>query len=102
MDWNDAIDWTYIVGAFCVGAIVGSFLNVVRHRVPQRMSVIYPDSHCPACQRLIRATDNIPLVGWFLLGGKCRECGARISIIYPTIELLTGLAFGVIAWWWLR
>lgn len=82
----DILLWVY---AAIVGACVGSFLNVCIYRWPEGLSVIRPRSRCPACETPIRWHDNVPILGWLLLRGKCRECGARISIQYPLIELTT-------------
>ncbi|HEU4559726.1 MAG TPA: prepilin peptidase [Longimicrobium sp.] len=82
----DILLWVY---AAVVGACVGSFLNVCIYRWPEGLSVIRPRSRCPVCETPIRARDNIPILGWLLLRGKCRECGARISVQYPLIELTT-------------
>ncbi len=80
-----------------VGLLIGSFLNVVVWRLPRGESLSHPGSHCPACGRPIRHYDNIPVVSWLVLRGKCRDCGARISIRYPLVELGTGLAFAATA-----
>jgi len=77
--------------------MVGSFLNVVLYRVPRRESVVKPRSRCPGCGTPIEPRDNIPVVSWFLLRGKCRHCGAAISARYPLIEAATGLVFGATA-----
>ena len=79
--------------AMVVGSCVGSFLNVLVYRAPRGRSVLNPPSSCPACGSWIRARDNVPVLGWILLGGACRDCGGRISIRYPLIELATGLLF---------
>jgi leader peptidase (prepilin peptidase)/N-methyltransferase len=77
--------------AFILGAVVGSFLNVCICRLPVDESVVSPPSHCPHCQYQIRWFDNIPLVSYVLLGGKCRGCQAKISLQYPLVELLNAL-----------
>lgn len=86
-------DWIFLAFSFAVGACVGSFLNVVICRVPRDKSLVSPPSSCPACGKHIRFYDNIPLVSWLLLAGKCRYCKARISPRYFVIELLTALTF---------
>jgi leader peptidase (prepilin peptidase) / N-methyltransferase len=84
--------------AAVIGAIVGSFLNVVVWRLPRGESLVKPSSRCPACAKPIAPYDNIPVVSWVLLQGRCRHCGARISPRYPLIELITAAAFaGVVA-----
>jgi leader peptidase (prepilin peptidase)/N-methyltransferase len=77
--------------AFAFGMIVGSFLNVCICRMPKNESIVTPPSHCPLCSYQIRWYDNIPLVSYMLLRGKCRGCGARISLLYPFVELLNGI-----------
>jgi leader peptidase (prepilin peptidase)/N-methyltransferase len=76
-----------------LGLIAGSFLNVVIHRVPLRESVIFPTSHCPVCGEPIKPRDNVPLISYVLLRGRCRSCKARISLRYPLVEALTGILF---------
>jgi leader peptidase (prepilin peptidase) / N-methyltransferase len=76
-----------------IGAAIGSFLNVVIHRVPREQSVVRPNSACPHCGKPIRSYDNIPILSWLLLAGKCRNCGSRIAWRYPAVELLTSLLF---------
>jgi leader peptidase (prepilin peptidase) / N-methyltransferase len=83
----------YAVSAFILGLIFGSFLNVVIHRVPLGQSLVFPGSHCASCGAPVRAFDNIPLISYAALGGRCRSCRARISFAYPAVELLTGLIF---------
>jgi len=80
-----------------VGLCVGSFLNVVIHRVPKRQSVVRPRSHCPACQTQLADRDNIPVVSWLVLRGRCRSCRAPISIRYPLVELACGALFAAAA-----
>ncbi|MGZ4141647.1 MAG: prepilin peptidase [Actinomycetota bacterium] len=76
----------------------GSFANVVVHRVPLKESIVHPRSRCQSCGTELRARDNIPVVSWLLLRGRCRYCGAPISARYPAIELLTAALFGLAAW----
>jgi len=81
-----------IAGAvFVLGLLIGSFLNVCIRRIPSGVSVVFPASHCPACGAPIKPYDNIPVLSWLLLGGRCRGCKARISALYPAVELLTAL-----------
>jgi leader peptidase (prepilin peptidase) / N-methyltransferase len=79
-----------------VGAVLGSFLNVVIHRLPRGESLVHPRSRCPSCQRQIAGYDNIPIVSWLLLRGRCRHCGARISARYPAVELITAVVFAAV------
>src|SRR5436190_15969731 len=79
--------------AFAAGAIVGSFLNVVIHRYPREESIVFPASHCPHCLKPIRWFDNIPVLSFIVLGGKCRACRAPISIRYPLVELANALFY---------
>ncbi|HXP33630.1 MAG TPA: prepilin peptidase [Acidimicrobiales bacterium] len=76
-----------------IGLCVGSFLNVVIHRVPLRQSVVRPRSHCPQCGTQIDERDNIPLVSWIALRGRCRSCHARIPVRYPLVEAATAVLF---------
>lgn len=78
-----------------LGAIIGSFLNVVIHRIPREESIAFPASHCPSCDAAIRPYDNIPVVSWAVLRGRCRACRAPISARYPAVELLTGVLFAL-------
>jgi leader peptidase (prepilin peptidase)/N-methyltransferase len=89
------MEWLTLFFGFCFGTIVGSFLNVCIHRLPQGKSIIMPSSHCPLCKTPIPFYDNIPLVSFILLRGKCRACHAPISLRYPLVEFLMGL-FSVI------
>ena len=83
-----------IAGA--LGLAVGSFLNVVAWRVPRDESVLHPPSACPACHAPIRRRDNVPVLSWLLLRGRCRDCSARISRRYPLVELATSVVFVVL------
>ena len=79
------------------GALVGSFLNVVIHRLPARRSLVTPRSRCPGCDAAIAARDNVPVLSWLMLKGRCRHCRAAISARYPLVELLTALTFATVA-----
>jgi leader peptidase (prepilin peptidase)/N-methyltransferase len=84
--------------AALLGAVLGSFLNVVAWRVPRGESIVRPRSRCPRCEAPIASYDNVPVVSWLLLRGRCRHCGARIPLRYPAVELLTALVFaGIVA-----
>ena len=85
-------------GTAVIGLLLGSFLNVVVYRVPRGLSVVRPGSFCPACGTPIRGVDNVPVVSWVVLRGRCRRCGEPISARYPLVELLTGVVFGILAW----
>jgi leader peptidase (prepilin peptidase) / N-methyltransferase len=94
---------TAFVAACCalLGLAIGSFLNVVIYRLPRKESVVRPRSHCPGCNTEIAERDNIPVVSWLLLHGRCRTCGMHISFRYPAVELATAalfLAMGVRFW----
>ena len=80
------------------GAIIGSFLNVVIHRVPNEESIVFPNSRCPSCGAVIAFYDNIPVLSYVLLGAKCRGCKQHISFRYPAVELLTAAMFVAVAW----
>ena len=84
-----------LIGA--LGALIGSFLNVVIHRVPAGESIVSPGSRCPGCGRDIAPWDNVPVVSWLLLRGRCRHCGVAISPRYPAVELLTAITFAAVA-----
>jgi leader peptidase (prepilin peptidase) / N-methyltransferase len=85
-----------ILAGGLIGAVIGSFLNVVAHRVPLGESLVSPGSHCPGCGAPVRPYDNIPVVSWLLLRGRCRNCGMRISARYPLVELATAIAFAAV------
>jgi leader peptidase (prepilin peptidase)/N-methyltransferase len=86
-----------LVGAL-FGAVIGSFLNVCIVRLPADQSVVSPPSRCPRCGKPVEWRDNIPVLSWVLLGGKCRGCREPISILYPLVELATAVLWGVMAW----
>lgn len=89
-----------MIAVFCFvfGLVIGSFLNVCIRRLPQGRSIVRPGSHCRACGAVIRAWDNIPLLSYLLLRGRCRKCGARISPLYPAVELAAGILF-LLGYW---
>ena len=82
-----------VILIFILGLIAGSFSNVCIYRIPINESIIYPASHCPKCRSSIKPIDNIPLLSYLLLKGKCRNCGSKISIQYPVVEFLTGIIY---------
>ena len=86
-----------LVLVILLGLVIGSFLNVVIWRVPRGESVVRPPSHCPACDNPVRPRDNVPVVSWLLLRGRCRDCSAPISPRYPLVEAATGALFLVMA-----
>jgi len=88
-----------VVILFGAGLIVGSFLNVVIYRVPLGLSIVRPGSACPSCHTPISARDNIPVLSWLVLRGRCRHCGGRISARYPLVELATAATWAVLGWW---
>lgn len=81
-----------------IGAIIGSFLNVVIHRLPREQSIVLPSSKCPKCRAEIKPYDNIPVLSYLVLRGRCRSCGVRISPRYPAVEALTALLFAAVTW----
>jgi leader peptidase (prepilin peptidase) / N-methyltransferase len=85
------------VFAGALGLLVGSFLNVVAYRLPRGESVVTPRSRCPGCGTPVRARDNVPVLSWLLLRGRCRDCGASISARYPVVETVTGAVFVAVA-----
>src|SRR5919106_1778821 len=86
------------IAAGIFGAIIGSFLNVVIHRVPLEESIVFPNSRCPSCGAAIAFYDNIPVLSYMALRGKCRGCSEGISFRYPAVELLTAALFVAVAW----
>ena len=93
----DAIQWLFaslsLLWVFCLGAIVGSFINVIAHRLPAGQGIVRPPSACPACGTRLTWRENIPIFGWLLLRGRCRFCRSPISPQYPIVELATALLF---------
>jgi len=85
-----------VVGLF--GLVIGSFLNVVIHRVPIHQSIIWPSSRCPSCGERIKSLDNLPVLSYLILRRRCRNCKARISPRHPLVEALTGFLFGLAAY----
>lgn len=83
-----------------LGLCLGSFVNVLVHRLPRGRSVVRPPSHCPRCRRRIRWHDNVPVLSWLLLRGRCRDCAQPISPRYPAVEAAAGLLSAAIAWRW--
>lgn len=86
--------------AALMGLLIGSFLNVCVHRLPLGLSLVFPPSHCPACQRRLSWHENIPVLSWVALRGKCRTCRAPISIVYPLVEVSTAAIFTLGYWWY--
>ena len=86
-----------IVTCAALGLVVGSFLNVMFYRVPRGQSVVRPRSRCPHCGTTLANRDNIPVVSWLALRGRCRTCDARISVRYPVVEATTAAVFAVAA-----
>jgi len=91
--------------ALVFGLLVGSFLNVVIHRVPLGLSIVHPPSRCPECESKIKPWDNVPVLSYLWLRGRCRNCATPISLRYPAVELATGILFAAVAWrfgatWW--
>ena len=81
---------------FVFGSVIGSFLNVVIDRIPKNLSIVYPPSHCPHCKHRLAWYDLIPIVSYFLLGGKCRYCGKKIPVYHPIFETFVGTLFVVV------
>src|SRR5262245_42145388 len=81
-----------------LGAIIGSFLNVVIHRIPNEQSIVFPASKCPKCLAAIRSYDNIPVISYLILRGRCRACGNGISARYPAVEAITAVLFAAVTW----
>jgi len=87
----------YII-VFILGSVIGSFLNVCVYRMPRNLSIISPSSRCPSCNTPIKPYDNIPILSYLLLGGKCRVCKTRISFRYPLVEFLNAVLYVLVLW----
>ncbi|MCA1612720.1 MAG: prepilin peptidase [Acidobacteria bacterium] len=85
-----------LVFVTAVGALIGSFLNVVIHRVPREESIVFPNSRCPSCGTAIRPYDNVPVLSWLVLRGRCRSCRTPITARYPAVEALTAALFALV------
>ena len=101
MGWEFWPGWLLVA---VLGASIGSFLNVVVYRVPRQLSLLHPPSHCPNCGTGLGPTENVPILGWLWLRGRCRHCGTPISVRYPAVEAFTMglfiLCFAVMGWSW--
>ncbi len=91
-------DLPLLLLALLMGLSIGSFLNVVIYRLPLGQSLVSPGSRCPKCGYQLRWYDNVPVLSWALLGGKCRQCRAPISVQYPIVEIVTGVLFVLVVW----
>jgi leader peptidase (prepilin peptidase) / N-methyltransferase len=87
------VNWLLAFYALAIGAVVGSFLNVVIHRWPREESIVFPGSHCPRCNAPIRWFDNVPVLSWIVLRGRCRSCREPIAVRYPLVELANALFY---------
>jgi leader peptidase (prepilin peptidase)/N-methyltransferase len=90
------MSFSVIVAVF--GLVIGSFLNVCIFRIPRNISIVFPSSRCPSCNHPIRAWDNIPVFSYLVLGGRCRHCGAKISLQYPLVEALNAFFYVAVFW----
>lgn len=99
VELDPASTWVLVLFVGVLGLLIGSFLNVVIYRVPAGESVVRPRSRCMTCGHEITPRENIPVLSWLLLRGRCSGCGSRISVRYPLVELGTGVLFGLTAWW---
>ena len=95
----NSIEEIYLWVAVLLGTLIGSFLNVVIYRLPRKESLVWPGSHCPVCEKPIHPRDNLPVVSFIMLRGRCRGCGTRISRRYPIVEAVNGSAYGLIVWY---
>jgi leader peptidase (prepilin peptidase)/N-methyltransferase len=97
-EWYAGHAWYAAVIVAALGLCIGSFLNVCIYRIPNKISIRTPPSHCPNCKARLAAIDLVPVLSWLWLGGKCRHCGKRINFRYPAVELLTAVLF-LLCWW---
>ncbi|MDD3839219.1 MAG: prepilin peptidase [Clostridia bacterium] len=88
--------WTHNVVIFLFGLVIGSFLNVCIARIPKKASIAYPPSHCTDCDTRLKVSDLVPVFSYIRLKGKCRYCGSKISLVYPLVEITTGILFTLI------
>ena len=86
----------YLVVFFIFGLVFGSFYNVVGYRLPNKMSLISPSSHCTSCNHTLTPSELVPVFSWLIQGGKCKNCGSKIGVFYPIFELCTGIIFALI------
>lgn len=93
---EDMIDISWLIFIFCFGLILGSFTNVCIYRIPEKISLWFPPSTCPGCSKHIKGYDNIPVLSYLILRGKCRNCKTKISMQYPMVELFTGILITLI------
>ncbi len=93
---NDPISCLTAVWLTVLGGVIGSFLNVVIYRLPEGISLVEPPSHCPVCKKRIRWYHNVPVFGWIVLRGRCRDCRAPIPVRYPLVEAVTAAIFGLL------
>ncbi len=94
----DQLPWLAAIWFCVLGGCIGSFMNVVVYRLPAGMSLTYPRSRCPNCQHVIRVRDNLPVLGWLLLKGRCRDCQVTIAMRYPIVEGIVAAVF-LVFWW---
>jgi leader peptidase (prepilin peptidase)/N-methyltransferase len=97
---HGTLEWLVVALAALFGLLVGSFLNVVVYRAPLGLSVSTPRSFCPTCDRQLAWWENVPVVSWLALRGRCHTCHQPISIRYPLVEAATAVSFGLVAWAW--
>ncbi len=92
-EWMHRLGWIFWFWLFALGSIIGSFLNVVVYRLPRGKNLAYPGSQCPACGHPIRWYHNLPIISWILLRGRCHDCGVKIAVRYPLVELASAMLF---------